>query len=150
MAAESHRLAVAWKHSQGDPCFQQYCQHPLAADAAQRAATYFTNNQHRMDYAEYRNKGYWIGRGIVESVCKQIVTACLKTAGARWTISSAIATVKARVAWLSHGDSLKYPFPFTLTTLILQTFSAPPAWNIFALCRNYGIKVWRTLNTIEK
>jgi predicted SprT family Zn-dependent metalloprotease len=83
---------------------QRYRQHPLVAEAAQRAVTYYTNNQHRMDYAEYRKKGYWIGSGTVESACKQIATARLKIAGARWTISGAIATAKARAAWLSHID----------------------------------------------
>ena len=83
---------------------QVYTQHALAADAAQRAMTYFTNNAHRMKYAEYRAKGYWIGSGTVESACKQIATARLKIAGARWTLSGANATAKARAAWLSDGD----------------------------------------------
>jgi len=83
---------------------QRYLHHDLAAHAAQRAVTYYTNNQHRMDYAEYRNNGYCIGSGTVESACKQIATARLKISGARWTILGAIATAKARAAWLSHGD----------------------------------------------
>jgi hypothetical protein len=83
---------------------QRYLHHSLAVEAAQRAVTYYTNNQHRMHYAEYRKKGYWIGSGTVESACKQIATARLKIAGARWTIAGAIATAKARAAWLSHGD----------------------------------------------
>ena len=83
---------------------QRHIHHGLAADAAQRAVTYYTNNQHRMDYAEYRKKGYWIGSGTIESACKQIATARLKIAGARWTTSGAIATAKARAAWLSNGD----------------------------------------------
>jgi hypothetical protein len=86
---------------------RRYIHHDLAAEPAQRAVTYFTNNQHRMDYAQYRKKGYWIGSGTVESACKQIATARLKIAGARWTISGAIATAKARAAWLSHGDSFR-------------------------------------------
>ncbi len=83
---------------------QQYLHHPLAADPVQRAVTYFTNNQHRMDYAAFRKKGYWIGSGTVESACKQIATARLKIAGARWALSGAVATAKARAAWLSDGD----------------------------------------------
>jgi len=83
---------------------QQYIHHHLAADPAQRAITYFTNNQHRMDYAAYRKQGYWVGSGTVESACKQIATARLKIAGARWTLSGAVSTAKARAAWLSDGD----------------------------------------------
>jgi hypothetical protein len=40
----------------------------------------------------------------VASACKQIATARLMISGARWTQSGAIATAKARAAWLSHGD----------------------------------------------
>jgi len=83
---------------------QRYLHHPSAAQAAQRALTYYTNNQHRMNYGSYRKKGYWIGSGTVESACKQIATARLKIAGARWTLSGAVATAKARAAWLSHGN----------------------------------------------
>lgn len=83
---------------------QAYQDHHLAADSAQKAVTYYTNNQHRMDYARYRKSGYWIGSGTIESACKQIATARLKIAGARWTLPGAIATAKARAAWLSDGD----------------------------------------------
>jgi hypothetical protein len=58
-----------------------------------------------MAYDEYCKKGYWIGSGTVESACKQISTARLKIAGARWTFSGANAIAKARAAWLSDGDS---------------------------------------------
>ena len=62
-----------------------------------------------MDYAEYRKQGYWIGSDTVESACKQIATAWLKIAGARWTDPGAIATAKARAAWLSDGDCFNTP-----------------------------------------
>jgi hypothetical protein len=74
-----------------------------AAQAAQTAVTYFTNNQHRMDYARFRQQGYFIGSGTVESGGKQIATLRLKRAGARWTEPGAVQTAKARAAWLS-GD----------------------------------------------
>jgi hypothetical protein len=48
---------------------RRYCKHPLAAEVAQRAVTYYTNNQNRMHYAHYRKQGYWIGSGTVESAC---------------------------------------------------------------------------------
>lgn len=94
---------------------QQYRHHNLAADPAQRAVTYFTNNQHRMDYDTFRKKGYWIGSGTVESACKQIATARLKIAGARWTLSGAVATAKARAAWLSDGDCFNALSSLSLT-----------------------------------
>lgn len=78
-------------------------EHPQAQEAVQRAVTYFTNNEKRMDYARFRAEGYLIGSGTIESGCKQIVSLRLKRAGARWTESGALQTAKARAAWLS-GD----------------------------------------------
>jgi len=74
---------------------------PLAAKAVYDAASYFTNNQKRMDYARFRQQGYFIGSGTVESAGKQIAGLRLKRAGARWTETGAVATAKARAAWLS-------------------------------------------------
>ncbi len=75
---------------------------PSAAAPAQSAITYFANNAHRMDYARFRQEGYLIGSGTVESACKQICTHRLKRAGARWSQEGARKTAKARAAWLSH------------------------------------------------
>ena len=72
-----------------------------APAAVHKAVTYFANNQKRMDYARFRQQGYFIGSGTVESAGKQIAGLRLKRAGARWTEPGALATAKARAAWLS-------------------------------------------------
>ena len=69
---------------------------------AHAAVIYFTNNQTRMRYPDYRAAGYFIGSGTVESSCKQIVTQRLKCSGAQWLIPGAVDTAKARAAWLSE------------------------------------------------
>jgi hypothetical protein len=81
---------------------QRFSDHPKAGEPARSAVTYFTNNQHRMDYPAYRAKGYQIGSGTIESACKQIVTQRLKVAGAIWELDNAVKTAKARAAWLSN------------------------------------------------
>lgn len=73
-----------------------------ACAEAHDAATYFTNNQTRMHYDQYRQAGYLIGSGTVESSCKQIVTHRLKCSGAQWMVAGAVDTAKARAAWLSE------------------------------------------------
>jgi hypothetical protein len=45
---------------------------------------YFTTNAHRMLYATYKENGYCIGSGSVESACKQYGQGRLKQAGMRW------------------------------------------------------------------
>jgi hypothetical protein len=70
---------------------------------AAQAVTYFRNNAHRMQYDQFRQQGYMLGSGTVESGCKQIVTRRLKVSGAQWNLQGARLTAKARAAWLS-GD----------------------------------------------
>ena len=55
-------------------------------------------------------------------------TARLKIAGARWTLSGAIATAKASAAWLTDGDYFKYPGTLTFDRLILQLLVHPHSW----------------------
>ncbi len=81
--------------------FDRFTEHQRAGEAATKAVTYFTNNQHRMDYPTYRAQGYQIGSGTIESGCKQIVSQRLKVAGAIWDLDNAIKTAKARAALLS-------------------------------------------------
>lgn len=74
---------------------------------AAQAVPYFTHNQERMRYADFRTAGYMIGSGTIESGCKQIVTHRLKLPGAQWDVTGAVHTAKARAAWLSgHWPSL--------------------------------------------
>jgi hypothetical protein len=86
---------------------QLFLNTPAAQKSVEAAVSYFTHNQKRMDYARFRQQGYFIGSGTVESAGKQIAGLRLKRAGARWTEAGAVATAKARAAWLSdHWDDL--------------------------------------------
>lgn len=85
-----------------------FLRHPQAHSWAEKAITYYTHNEKRMDYARFRQQGYLIGSGTIESACKQIASIRLKRSGARWTLAGVIATAKARAAWLSKTwDQLK-------------------------------------------
>jgi len=75
--------------------------HASAAEPATKAASYFQNNLARMDYANFREQGYLIGSGTVESGCKQIGTMRLKRSGAQWLENGARWVAKARAVWLS-------------------------------------------------
>lgn len=46
---------------------------------------YFRDHAHRMNYAELRAKGYFIGSGVIESACKHIVNHRFKQAGMKWS-----------------------------------------------------------------
>lgn len=46
--------------------------------------TYFTNQAHRMNYAEYREKNLPIGSGVTEAACKTTIKQRLCRSGMRW------------------------------------------------------------------
>lgn len=52
---------------------------------------YLEPRQAITDYVEYREKGYVIGSGMMESTWKQLVTARLKGSGRQWSEAGALA-----------------------------------------------------------
>lgn len=62
---------------------------------------YFTTNAARMLYASFRNSGYNIGSGSVESACKQYGHGRLKQAGMRWKLDGIEAVAHLRSALLN-------------------------------------------------
>jgi hypothetical protein len=62
---------------------------------------YFRANKARMRYKDFRQRGYPIGSGMIESACKQIITARLKGSGMRWRQAGALHMAKLRALALS-------------------------------------------------
>lgn len=67
----------------------------------EREANYFRTNARRMRYQEFREEGYPIGSGMVESGCKNVVGARLKGPGMRWSRSGAQRILALRSELLS-------------------------------------------------
>lgn len=84
----------------------------LCPRGAERRATlkrelaYFRTNQLRMRYTYFRRLGLYIGSGVVESGCKQVVTRRMKVSGARWNFTRAQAILCLRAAYLTRPDLL--------------------------------------------
>ena len=51
--------------------------------------TYVVNNVNKIDYKEYKEKGYYVGSGAIESGNKVVLQKRLKLAGMRWNDFSA-------------------------------------------------------------
>ena len=64
--------------------------------------SYIFHNRRRMDYERYRQEGYPVGSGSVESGCKVVVQARLKQAGMRWSRAGAQAMLALRSVLLSE------------------------------------------------
>ena len=73
--------------------------HADAADLAQevlKEAEYFATNANRMRYPEFREKGLFVGSGVVEAGCKSVIGSRLKRSGMFWTVRGANAIIALR------------------------------------------------------
>lgn len=72
-------------------------------ESVRKSVVYLFHNRHRMYYKEYREAGYPIGSGSVESACKLVVQSRLKQAGMRWKRENAHAVLALRSMLLSQN-----------------------------------------------
>jgi hypothetical protein len=71
--------------------------------ALDRAISYFTNHEQRMNYHLYRAMGLPIGSGVTEAACKSVVKERLCGSGMKWTSDGAENTLTLR-ALTKSGD----------------------------------------------
>ena len=68
-----------------------------------KAITYFTNHQHKMDYLTFIDKGYPISSAMAESTCGHLVKERMEQSGMRWSSSGAQKVMDLRAVKL-NGD----------------------------------------------
>lgn len=73
------------------------------APALESIIHYFQYNQDRMRYGTYRQRGYFIGSGAIESAGKQLTAARIKGAGMRWNICDLNALLVLRCVFLEQS-----------------------------------------------
>ena len=71
-------------------------------EAVRQAVGYIFHNRRRMDYAAFRQAGYPIGSGTIESACKTVVQARMKQSGMRWSRTGAQSMLALRCLLLSQ------------------------------------------------
>lgn len=64
---------------------------------------YFQQNTSRMRYGTYRQRGYFIGSGAIESAGKQLSTARIKGPGMRWNITELNLLLTLRCVFLEQS-----------------------------------------------
>jgi hypothetical protein len=62
---------------------------------------YFTNNAHRMDYAHFKEQGLFVGSGVIEAACKNVIGKRLKQSGMHWSVRGANSIAALRCEILS-------------------------------------------------
>jgi len=74
-----------------------------AAKALRRVVGYLQRNRSYMDYARYLKRGWPIGTGVIEGVCRHLVKDRMELSGMRWTIAGAEALLALRAVH-ENGD----------------------------------------------
>lgn len=77
---------------------------PSSAELAKWArneAEYFQRNAERMRYPAFRAQGLFVGSGVVEAGCKEVIGSRLKRSGMFWTVRGANAILALRCCRLS-------------------------------------------------
>lgn len=74
-----------------------------AGKTLRQVAHYFQRNQAHMDYATYLRRGWPIGTGVIEGVCRHLVKDRMELAGMRWTVPGAEALLALRAVH-ENGD----------------------------------------------
>lgn len=74
----------------------------VVAKDAQKELNYLDINKNRMRYADFREKGFFVGSGIIEAACRTIIGQRLKHSGMEWTVKGANAIIALRACYLSN------------------------------------------------
>lgn len=73
-----------------------------ARKEAQTQINYFDKNKEHMRYDQYRKKKLFIGSGVVEASCKNVVGNRMKQSGMQWTVAGANDVLALRCVFLNN------------------------------------------------
>jgi hypothetical protein len=79
-----------------------------ALSAIDNLVRYYTNNAERMEYDHYRDRGYPIGTGAIESAHRHVLQTRMKRAGQRWALRCARRMARLRAAYRTGGAAAFY------------------------------------------
>lgn len=74
---------------------------PKAKKSLRKELGYFENNASCMRYAQYRQKHFFVGSGVVEAGCRTVIGERLKQSGMRWSVRGANAIIALRCCIMS-------------------------------------------------
>ena len=75
---------------------------PAAKKGARTQIDYFRKNTEHMRYGLFRKKGLFVGSGVIEAACRQLVGLRLKQSGMEWTERGANSILALRAVVLSN------------------------------------------------
>lgn len=77
-------------------------QNPEIAKKVETELNYLEKNKERMRYADFRKRGLFIGSGVIEAGCKNVIGKRLKQSGMEWSVRGANSIIALRCSTLSN------------------------------------------------
>jgi len=74
---------------------------PKKKENADKEIAYLIKNIQRMQYAEFRAQGLFVGSGVIEAGCKTVIGTRLKQSGMEWSVRGANAILSLRCMFVS-------------------------------------------------
>lgn len=74
----------------------------LDKETREREIGYFEKNKERMRYADFRQRGLFVGSGVLEAGCRTVIGQRLKQSGMHWTVRGANSIIALRCSLLSN------------------------------------------------
>ncbi len=74
---------------------------PKEKENAEKEIAYLIKNKERMQYAEFRAQGLFVGSGVIEAGCKTVIGTRLKQSGMEWSVRGANAIISLRCMSIS-------------------------------------------------
>jgi hypothetical protein len=71
-------------------------------EVCEREMGYFEKNKHRMRYAEFRKRCFFVGSGVLEAGCRTVIGQRVKQSGMHWTIQGANSILALRCSIMSN------------------------------------------------
>lgn len=97
-------------------CSPQSSASPTTQQELLKVYNYLHNHVEHMQYRQFKQQGFPIGSGMVESACKWLITQRFKGTGMRWSESGFNSLLHLRVAWVNgRFDALFSDQPVTLS-----------------------------------
>lgn len=78
---------------------------PAQEQVRRKELAYLSGHAHRMRYKSFREAGFHIGSGVMESSCRWVVQQRMKGAGMRWSAGGAENMLQLRSAWCSRHNA---------------------------------------------
>jgi hypothetical protein len=75
-------------------------------DVLKKLINYYQTNKKRMKYKTFKEQGYLIGSGAMESAIRNVVQQRLKRSGQRWTITGGQQVLNLRTLFLSNLENM--------------------------------------------